>query len=332
MKEEISIISCSGYGNTGSSVLTDLLSEFTECYSMTDYEFRFLQDYGGITTLEDCLVRSPHRLNSDIALKNFEKYVHKKTIFINRNGYEKFFNNKFKKYSNEYIEELIDVEWNGYWEQYQIESSLVKEYLYYKIWPRLKKIVSGKILNEVLPKRKMYYSNPKEKFYIATQKYLNKLFNEIYLKEKLTKIVFDQLIPPNDILRYKKYIKNLKVVVIDRDPRDLYIENMEKCKEPWLPKDINKFIKHYKLMRTGLDNDKECILRINFEEFIYNYDASIDKIINFLKLDKNNHENKKTFFNPEISKQNTKLWLKNPKYILEVKKIEIELKEYCYFF
>lgn len=331
MKNELSIISCSGYGNTGSSVLTDLLSEFIECYSMTDYEFRFLQDYGGITTLEDCLVKSPHRLNSDIALKNFERYINKKTNFLNRNGYEKFFNNKFKKYSKEYLEELVDIEWDGYWEQYQIECSLIREYLYYKIWPRIKKILTGKkTLNEVIPRKKMYYSNPKEKFYKITQKYMNKLFSEIYLKNQLNKIVFDQLIPPNNILRYKKFINNLKVVVIDRDPRDLYIENMEKCKEPWIPSDIDKFILHYKLLRQDLEHDEKTIIRINFEEFIYDYENTLLKIIKFLDLKKESHIYKKKYFIPEISKKNTKLWIKNTKYNKEIKKIEIELNKYCY--
>ena len=39
-----SIITCTGYGGTGSSVVSDLLKEFKTVHSFGDFEFRFLQD------------------------------------------------------------------------------------------------------------------------------------------------------------------------------------------------------------------------------------------------------------------------------------------------
>ena len=37
-------ITCASYYGSGSSVITDFVSEFSEVYSYGDFEFRFIQD------------------------------------------------------------------------------------------------------------------------------------------------------------------------------------------------------------------------------------------------------------------------------------------------
>ena len=56
------IITCASYGASGSGIVTNYFEEFDNIFNAGDMEFRFLQDFGGITTLEDCLVHSHHRL------------------------------------------------------------------------------------------------------------------------------------------------------------------------------------------------------------------------------------------------------------------------------
>ena len=46
------VISCASYHGTGSSAITDFLGEFDNVCSMTNYEFRFVQDPDGISDLE----------------------------------------------------------------------------------------------------------------------------------------------------------------------------------------------------------------------------------------------------------------------------------------
>lgn len=43
MKLMVKIISCASYYGTGSSAITDFFSEFDNVFSLTNYEFRFLQ-------------------------------------------------------------------------------------------------------------------------------------------------------------------------------------------------------------------------------------------------------------------------------------------------
>ena len=69
------IITCASFGNTGSGVITDYLLEFDNILNPGDYELRFLHDYDGVSTLEHALVHNFHRMNSDIAIQNFIRYI-----------------------------------------------------------------------------------------------------------------------------------------------------------------------------------------------------------------------------------------------------------------
>ena len=57
-------ITCASYYGSGSSVITDFVSEFSEVYSYGDFEFRFIQDPDGISDLEYNLVENFNRHNS----------------------------------------------------------------------------------------------------------------------------------------------------------------------------------------------------------------------------------------------------------------------------
>ena len=57
-------ISCASYYGSGSSAITDFVSEFDSVYSFTDEEFRFVQDPDGISDLEYNLVENFNRHNS----------------------------------------------------------------------------------------------------------------------------------------------------------------------------------------------------------------------------------------------------------------------------
>lgn len=68
-------ITCASYYGTGSSAVTDYVSEFNSVYSFTNEEFRFIQDPDGISDLEFNLVECFNRHNSGHALKRYKKLV-----------------------------------------------------------------------------------------------------------------------------------------------------------------------------------------------------------------------------------------------------------------
>ena len=331
------IISCASFGSSGSGVVTDYLSEFDNIYNPGDYEFRFLQDYGGVTTLEDCLVHSHHRHNSDIAIKNFKKYIDYQSGDIFNKRYEMFFNNKFQKISYEFLDELIEVKWKGYWEEYQILSPRIISLLKYKIYPRILRLLHGNkaYIAKYVPRKEMYFSNPSPEYFTeCVKKYLNKLFQAVDEDNHYEYLFFDQLLPSDDIDRHFSYFDNLHVIVVDRDPRDYYIENVLKLGEGWVPKNVDQFITLYRGIRKKLNNQNEHpnILRIHFEDTIYKYEEFSEKINTFLNLSEKNHIYPLKYFNPNKSISNTQLWKKQKVDIKIIHQIENKLSEYCYAF
>ena len=92
-------ISCASYYGSGSSAITDFVSEFDTVYSFTDEEFRFVQDPDGVSDLEYNLVENFNRHNSGHAIKRYKKLVDFYCGNMFGKKYEKFFHGNWKKYS-----------------------------------------------------------------------------------------------------------------------------------------------------------------------------------------------------------------------------------------
>ena len=331
------IISCTGYGGTGSSAISDLIKEFSNCISMGDHEFWFLQGYNGISDLEYYLIDGNHRSKVSLAIHRFKKYVNQHAKF-----YETFFGNKYKKLSEQYISSLIDAEFNKALSSYELENSFI-HFLVFKISPLFQKILwkinwfNKNPFTPNVPRVRKYYSIPdKSRFYKITKKYTTDLFNCIDKEDKKEFILLDQLVPSINTQRYFNYVDNLKVIIVDRDPRDLYLSNELIWKGAAFICDTSnlvEFINWYKTIRNHqkIESNHKDILHIRFEELIHNYDKTLKIICDFLDLDQQKHFHKKMFFNPEMSKKNTRIWKTDyaNKYKNEIKLIENHLSEYC---
>ena len=331
------ILTCASYGASGSSIVTDYLLEFDNVYNPGDMEFRFLQDFGGITTLEDCLVHSHHRLNSDVAIRLFQKVIdyHAGDFFSKR--YNEVFKGEFKQISYEFIEELIIGKWDGHWEEDQVLSSKFVDIFYYKIWTRIKRLfdLNRKYIGSYYPTRDMYFSNPtEEEFLDAVRRYLNKLFRVIDSSHDYDFLYFDQILPPDNLERYFRYFDDIKVVVVDRDPRDYYIENVMRWGDTYIPHEIDTFINVYKGLRRKLKDEGEHprVLRIRMEDTIYHYDEFSKVLDSFIGIDSNHHVYPRTKFNPAVSINNTQLWKKRPVNMDIIHRIEDQLSDFCYDF
>lgn len=331
------IITCASYHGTGSSIITDLLGELENVRSFGDYEFRFLQDPNGIGDLEEKLLRNNARLNSDRAIYDFKKFIvglakDRDIRFWKKNIYERTFNGKFLEITQEYIDTLIDMKWQGIWHDiYKRKEFKINKYLFYLSLILMKLKLRKK---HKLKTTEMYFSYPITDFIEKTKKYLEKLFEATGATEDI--LAFDQLVPICNQEKYLKYFEDLKIINVDRDPRDLYILNKIYWREMVVPTDtVEEFIKHFLLIRKHQKYEKinkSKIKNIKFEDFIYKYDESIEELFIFLKLDKEKHIRKKEYFNPSISINNTQIFKLHPELEEDIKKIEKELKEYCYNF
>ena len=186
-----------------------------------------------------------------------------------------------------------------------------------------------------ISKKKMYYSYSSDKFYLETKKYIRSLINtsNYYDNEY---VVFDQIIPPNDTEHYLRYFDDIRVIIVDRDPRDLYLINKCQWNEKWIPtEDVDTYIKWFKVLREHQKYDNEDpkkILRLSFEDFIYDYDKTVKIVADFVGINNSFHVKSKRIFNPDVSIKNTNLKLIYPEIKSDIEKIESELSEFCYNF
>lgn len=331
------VITCASYYGTGSSAVTDLLSEFAPVYSMTDYEFRFLQDIDGVADLEYYLVDNHNRHNSGHALKRFKRLsdFNAGTKFNKR--YEPFFDNQYKKITDEYIASLTDFTFNGYWFYDLYDKG---KFFYYR------KQLLGKILRKLkigneeeslvnsLPNEMTYCSNPgREKFIQCTKEYIEKLMVAAN-KDKKEYIMVDQIVPPSNVYRYTKFFDWIKVIVVERDPRDIYILSKYVWKDRVIPTDsVELFCKWYEYTRAHRKTevyDSATTKLVQFEDLVYKYESTKEELISWIGLSDEAHINPKKGFDPCVSIHNTKLWEKYPQYAAEVNRVAQLLPEYLY--
>jgi len=328
------IITCTGYGGTGSSAITDLLKEFDNGLSLGDAEFWFLQDFNGISDLEYFLIDGNHRSRVNLAIKRFKAYVDEYGKY-----YSKFFKD-YEKYSLQYLDSLIDAKFQKAISYYELESQ-IKKLFWFRISPIVQKIVakiSGRDFEEFAPyiptEEKVYSIPNRERFYKETKKYTKKLFDT--LDKGYDFIAVDQLVPAMNAKRYLNYVENLKVVIVDRDPRDLFLLNELHWKKAAYICDttnVDEYINWYKTMREHrkFEEKNENITYIMLEDLIYHYDETLKRLYDFFEIDEKHHVYKQKFFDPQISIQWTKMYEKYPDFRKnDVERIERELDEYCF--
>lgn len=322
-------IACVGYHATGAGVIDDLFREFDNVVQgQYEVECRVLQDPDGISDLEYNLVENPHRLNSGFAIKRFLNYVGR----TNRT-YKKIFGKQWRSLSEEYVQAITKIYYRGYWHG---DIWLLHPVLqYYHLFRRaLSKIAPKKY------KKPSYYNYfpwlysyhacmPEAEFLECTRNYMDRLC-ETMNPEGKEFVMLDQLYAPGNIGRYMRYMRDTKAIVVDRDPRDVYIFQ-KLIKEHTLPSDPRDFCVVYRDSRQRLSEAPEgSCLYVTFEDMIFHYEENVKRVLEFTGISEEHHVRKKERFNPAISVKNTRLWEKHPEYAEAVKIIEAELPEYLY--
>lgn len=340
MDNSTNIITCTGYYGTGSSAITDLMKEFSNCHSFGDYEFNMLYYPGGISELEYYLVDNNFRMTAGYGIERFKKnikFLAGGKYFLKR--YSAYFGDDFKRLSDEYINSFIQAKYKGNWFQHEVEMSSFRRLLTYVLPRRIQFFFKKRFGNtESAPyiiKKDMYSSFvTKQEFKERTQTYLTKLLGTLDKKNEYEYIAMDQLFPPSNIERYFNYYPNVKVVVVDRDPRDIYLLNKRRWKGVGpLPLDLDTYIKWYRTIRLHKKTevfDTSKVFHISFEDLIYDYENSLEKLYAFFGIDKSKHTRKGQFLKPSVSIKNTKLYVDNTEDAEDIKRIEEELSEYLY--
>lgn len=330
------IITCTGYGNSGSSAATDFFSEFSNIQLVPhDFECTFIHEVDGLYDLEKA-VEEGHRLKVDLAVKRF--------LLLARNlqtsQYFKFFNGEFLNITNEFVESAIGLKWNGWWHRIfdvtplNRQKKIKLEEINKKLTNKWKGKEYALYENDLwrpsyLPYCEMYYEYNVEKFRIEAKKYINRLLGTFINAEK-EYLLIDQLLPPIHPELYFHYFEDIYVIVVDRDPRDYYLLNNLFWGSRYIPSyNVTQFIDWYKGTRNmSITSDK--VKRIFLEDFVYRYDQISKELITFVNEVEDQHTGKLTKLIPENSRKNTAICFKYNNFEDDIKIIEIELCEFLF--
>lgn len=333
------VITSTGFGDSGSSAITDLLSEYKGIKSYgSEWECTFLHMPGGVGDLE-AAVSEGHRLKTDYAINTFLQFSKK---LSEQAEYKTVFKGQFYKLSLEFINDITVAVWNGMYEERipSFQNSLSKkEKTYIKFARANYKISKSKNFDmyesdswrpNFVPAATMYYASDLQKFYDSAKKYTKSLFE--LASDGAERLYLDQLLPPISTEKYLNYFSDdIKVFVVDKDPRDLFlVENIYNGSRFVPYEDVNQFISWYKSTRTKAlqFKDSKIVYHCKLDDLVFDYENQCRKIEAFLGYTAEEHYNKLQKFNPEKSCVNLRLYEKYDNFAEETKVIEDELKDF----
>lgn len=335
-------VAVTGYYGTGSSAVLDFLEEYSNVSLVpiikesSDYEHVLFYYAGGLFDLCNQLSHGNTVMGSDAAINRFIESMAR----LNNNeliwfgSYQKMFGNEFMRITNEFINSIA-VTFIGRNCNHCLGSRLS---LIRTIKRAIFSIFSFKFRDPrayyyVYDKNAVYLSMPtKDELYDAARKYSNAYMNLFTVKPDSDFRVFDHLIWPQQIEEFADYLDpKTKIIVAQRDVRDIYIKNKYLSNTPYFPLDIHDFVSIYSRIVKARINHPNVII-VQFEDMIYNYDKFEKQLEDELGLEANKHINKKMIFNPSSSIDNTQIFRCKEEWLEESKELAMALPDLVYDF
>ena len=297
------LIAIDGPGFSGSSAVTDLLGEFSNCTSLGGvdlrenpergsencYEVDFFREVNGIYDLERICYTNVGRIR-DFAVKSFIK-----VCYDYYNSGISFYDDLFLNQAKLFVKNITDftIKISDTEVTYVPKNLTVEEY---------RKIAQEFLLS-----------------------FIKNIPSNDYL-------ILDNLmsISRPDIKTLHEYFGDFKLIYVTCDPRDIYARARLQPGNDWVPVDPVIFVKSWNRVPVKyIHTNDNSLLCVSFDDLCNNYEQTKLKLIDFLNLEVSKHERKLSFFNPEVSIHNTKVWKK----LLNQEPIDYiysKLKEYCY--
>lgn len=328
------VVGVCGYGYSGSGAVLSLLKEYSNIQCLPggheDIEFNITYFPDGIEDLEYHLCINPAKgTGSDTAIYRFQLLV--KDFERSHNRYT---NNQFKKISEDYINKIAQIEWPAYrlFEYDRQKGSLYRNVKRYKliISNLLKRLL--KVDVSLFPTTYRYLSIRPDDFLECSRNYISKIIGDKDI-EKI--ILLNQPFSVTNPMNGMKFFEDSFCIIVDRDPRDLYVmvKHIYGNNALFIPTDkVENFVEYYKRIRSTVNRDDKRILYIQFEDLIYHYEETVKIIESFLEQKIGVHIKSKEYFNPEISVNNTFIYKNYEQDNSDIKYIEEQLRDYLYPF
>jgi hypothetical protein len=326
-------VDLSGYIVSGKTAYSDLLREI-KGFQVPDPEFEFelIRIQGGIRDLETALVDDWSPMRADSAIRRFRRLV--KRMGTNHKRYDPrtwfeaagwslddHFGGRFTSLSNQFAKQLIATSWRTNWPYPLVELSSC-ELFHSHIYRKLGKIF-GKSLTTDFDISLAYPEN----FLAIVNEFLAELLGG-GVSDNITTIVTHNAFEPFNPSRALRYLKNSKCIIVDRDPRDSYVA-MLPHKHLALPVNdfILRFITYRKASEYHIDTPDK-ILRLRYEDLLFNYKDTVRRILNFLEVSATEHIEQFKHFNPMLSIKYAGIWKKHNNQA-DIRLIKIALSPWC---
>lgn len=299
-----------GYAASGGSAIRDILKEF-EGVAVFPTEFRVIKEHYGLLDLKAALFFSPSPEKTDLALKdflwlcnNFARDHHK--IFRSGHSYDEHTNKAFRIAVNRFISNIVDYTYPMSWHFYDFQ----KGYIEYTISRFLRRL-SKKLTLE----KPAYMSLVTEQaFDVIARRFLSDITAGIITQQNASSSIVGlhnalAVTSLASLDEGKNFFKQMKVIVVDRDPRDIFLDFPSKRYLPYNVDAIKRakyFVKFFLKLREQQKsvNARVDVLPLSFERLVLDYDASLNAVKEFLGPDIGVHHKKMLYFNPEKSLQN----------------------------
>lgn len=331
------IIDLSGYSFTGKSAYYDLLSGCQNVRSFgIESEFDLIRSQGGLLDLYHALCISWSPIRSSEAIRSFKRLIH--YFGGKRNLYDRLFRygphydsiiENFTQKSEDFVKNLILSEWMGEWPFADFNES----HSFTIIRKNIKRLGFSK-------KQNVYLSSfSEEKFTELCVSYIRELFEDNY-DSNTQGLLLNNCFEPFDPLLSMKFFPEARSIVVDRDPRDIYISalnartvNGVDVGGAVVGGGVEKFIDRFLTYRNNVSvASSPKLMRTNFENLIIKNGDEIEKLSSFLAPLEIDWSLARSNFNLEKSSKNIRQWLHfdHKKYKNDIKLIEDRLSRYCY--
>lgn len=333
------VISTTGYFASGSSAITDLMREYSSVEEPggCDFEISFFFGYHGLLNLLYWLV--DQKYHQRLAVNDFWEEAKFRARFGTRMNYQKYFDGSFLEITSKYLDQIHGTSCGEKWfidwmklsgAQVTINRVINKFYsVSNEIYNSRHTDRREKSLSVFGKKENNYlYDISEEDFLNASKQYLHSLFS--YVRNGKDIVFADGLIGTHNIDDISKFFDDLRLTVVDRDPRDVYLSDMYVNQNYSVPKDVEKYCEWFRLRHTSYSCDNSNVLFLHFEDMIYDYENTVKQIEEFFGVSSKDHIFKEKFFIPDRSRNNTRLWEKYPQECENMRYIEEHLSQWIY--
>ena len=343
-------VAVTGYQGTGSGAVLDLLKEYEgiEVVPTIGRTYEHLPFYykGGLFDLCTALTVARNPISTDVAINRFLESMMSlyKNRYIWMGNYKEICGEDFLRLNDSFVEKICSP-FNTLNHSHYVRTkfSLIRLLL-----QCLAKLVYGKPI--VQPGIKTVVDNKSSYISLVSTDALFEAARE-YTKGYLDLVskgcdasirVFDHLLLPQHIDVYNEcFTEDLKIIVLNRDIRDMYLINkyvytqskygrfatmLLKKRVPYFPCTPKAFSEMWDKLIIPSFNNPNC-LNLEFEDLIYNYEDTVRIIEDFIGIDSSAHVRKGRFFDPTRSINNTQLFLCSDDWAKEVSSFD---EKWCY--